>query len=246
MTTISATELLNVWEAGLHKSLIEKSLHLLNAAYPVIGIDDLANLSIGERDAGLLKLREAMFGSRLVNIVHCPACSELIEWETNLKDLQLQTFPQVVISKEYALEVDNYNIRFRLPNSRDLAKATLESASYGDPKKLLSECILDVRRDQEICVANELPEQVFATLNRRMGEEDPQADMWMLLSCPCCSYQWNAQFDIVTYLWSEIDSWARHILHEVNVLAKAYGWSENDILNLSYHRRQLYLEMVRS
>jgi hypothetical protein len=50
----------------------------------------------------------------------------------------------------------------------------------------------------------------------------------------------------VSYLWAEVHSWALRTLHEVNVLASAYGWRESDILALSQWRRQAYLEMVQS
>jgi len=51
-------------------------------------------------------------------------------------------------------------------------------------------------------------------------------------------------FDILTYLWSEIEDWAQRLLLEVHTLALAYGWSERDILAMSPRRRRLYLEMV--
>ena len=52
-------------------------------------------------------------------------------------------------------------------------------------------------------------------------------------------------FDIVSFFWAEIDAWARRVLREVNVLARAYGWRESDILALSPVRRQIYLSMVQ-
>jgi hypothetical protein len=68
----------------------------------------------------------------------------------------------------------------------------------------------------------------------------------MLLTCPNCCNQWEGQFDIASYLWTEINTWARHMLQEVYLLARAFGWSEYAILTMSPQRRQLYLEMIRA
>jgi hypothetical protein len=48
----------------------------------------------------------------------------------------------------------------------------------------------------------------------------------------------------VSFFWREIQSAARRIVLEVDALARSYGWSEAEILNMTPARRQLYLEMV--
>jgi hypothetical protein len=78
----------------------------------------------------------------------------------------------------------------------------------------------------------------------RMAEADPQADVQLDLSCPACRHRWLAVFDIVSFLWSEIDASARRTLQDVHRLATAYGWREPDILALTPWRRQVYLEMA--
>lgn len=205
----------------------------------------MAGLSIGERDKRLLQLREWMFGSCLQNTASCPKCLTPVEWETDLKTLQLQNLTEVV-SKEYNLEVDGFTLCFRLPNSNDLLKAASDHGYYTNPKKLLSECILEVQREQHNYETGDLPDAVLEALSQRMGEEDPQADIQMSVNCPACSHNWEAPFDVMSYLWIEVDNWAKHILQEVYVLARACGWSEHDILSMSAQRRQLYLEMLRS
>jgi hypothetical protein len=79
-----------------------------------------------------------------------------------------------------------------------------------------------------------------------MQEHDPGADVRIGLSCPACQHGWTLGFDIVSFIWGEIEDWAQRLLADVHVLAQAYGWSERDILALSPTRRQLYLEMVRT
>ena len=64
-TRISAAKLLQVWERGQLQAPVEKALTLLAAAYPDATRESLATLSIGERDSGLLSLREQLFGVAL-------------------------------------------------------------------------------------------------------------------------------------------------------------------------------------
>ena len=56
--------------------------------------------------------------------------------------------------------------------------------------------------------------------------------------------EWQAAFDIATYLGRETDNWVAHVLQEVDRLARAYGWREADILAMTATRRRAYLELL--
>ena len=73
---LTAADLLNVWERGLTQSPVQRALALL-AACADTPVDTLAQLSIGQRDARLLTLREWAFGSQIVGVASCPGCGEL-------------------------------------------------------------------------------------------------------------------------------------------------------------------------
>jgi hypothetical protein len=64
------------------------------------------------------------------------------------------------------------------------------------------------------------------------------------LTCPSCQEPWEVTLDIVTYLWDEIAAEARRLIYEVDVLARAYGWREADVLAMTPQRRQAYLELA--
>jgi endogenous inhibitor of DNA gyrase (YacG/DUF329 family) len=201
-------------------------------------------MSIGERDARLLKFREWIFGSRLINVSQCPHCATPIEWETDIKDIRLQEVLPEVSAKTLQLETDGFNIDFRLPNSFDIMEVFSNPALAADPAKFVTGCILSVRHKDKEYKPDALPQKIIDKIEQRMNDEDPQADIKMVLNCPDCEKQWEASFDILNYLWLEIDNWAKRLLKEVAALAKAFSWSEKDILNLSYQRRRMYLEMI--
>jgi len=89
-----------------------------------------------------------------------------------------------------------------------------------------------------------LPSEVIEAVSAAMAEADPLADIEISISCPSCRHGWQAAFDIVSFLWNEIESWVWRIMSDVHALASAYGWRERDVLELSPTRRQFYLEMV--
>lgn len=243
MRPLTTPELLRTWEHGLNRPLMERSLDLLRAA-AIAGEPEAAALSIGARDAQLLQLREWMFGTRLANTAVCPHCAERVEWENDVKDLRL---PHASAGQSLlSFEAEGYAIRFRLPTSADIAALDIRQPEAYNTAVLLQQCVTSVHCNGAAQHPADLPHHIIQALEKRMSEEDAQADITLLLNCPACSHQWPSRFDILSYLWSEINAWALNVLQEVYLLAKTFGWPEQDILNMSPQRRQLYLEMIRS
>jgi hypothetical protein len=242
MKRLSPREMLQIWESRLQFPVMERSLHLLSVLYDT-DVETIGKLSIGERDARLLTFREWIFGPKLMNVSQCPQCSTRIEWETDIRDIRLQASEEGQANKVLLLEEDGYKVAFRLPNSLDILACLNSPAKAGDPSVLISRCILEIQSDQPE-KQDVLPMHVMAKLEEQMAEADPQADITMVLNCPECNHRWHSSFDILHYLWMEIDNWAKKMLREVAVLARAFGWSETDILNMGHHRRKMYLDLI--
>jgi hypothetical protein len=214
---------------------------LLLAAYPDTPSELLARLSIGNRDARLLILREQIFGSRLNSLVNCPCCNEALEVGLDVSDISAESACE---GGAMVLSVADYEVSFRVPNTLDLL-AVGESRDVTLARQLLFQrCVLTARHKGENCPADLLPSEIIDGVTTQMSRADPQADVQLALSCPQCSHEWRAVFDIVSFLWAEISAWASRILREVHLLASAYGWREADILAMSPRRRQCYLDMV--
>jgi hypothetical protein len=242
MHALSASELLEAWERGLGQQPIERALTLLAAACPDTPADALARLSIGQRDAHLLSLREWLFGPTLVSLVNCPNCGDRLELNFNVADIRVPLEGQP--SASMSLSVAGFQVQFRHPNSLDLSAVTRGLDVLNGRKLLLERCLLHAELDDVAKTVDELPAEVIESVVEQMARADPQADVQLALSCPQCSHQWRAAFDILSFFWSELNVWATRILREVHTLASAYGWHEADILAMSPWRRQMYLEMV--
>jgi hypothetical protein len=253
MRALSAFELLSVWERGLSQTPVERALGLLGAACADEPPEALASLSVGERDARLLTLREWTFGRQFVSLASCPVCGEQLELSLSAADLRASSAAaggretSGATSLPLTLQTGEYEVSFRLPNSLDLAEvaAVAPTASVADAAaRLLESCLVEARRNGEAVRAFELPPEVAEAIAARMAEADPQAEVKLALNCPACGTGWHAPFDIEAFFWGEIGAWARRLLGEVHVLASSYGWRESDILNMSAWRRQFYIDLI--
>jgi len=244
MRALTAQQLLVVWESGQGRSPAERALALLAAACPATSLESLARLSIGQRDARLLRLREWAFGSQLASVADCPQCGVRLEMSFAADDIRAGEESES--SEPLSLGVEDYELSFRLPNSADLMAVSNGGDRSLIKQTLIERCILQASHRGAATMTSQLPESVVTAISERMAEADPQADVQLALDCPDCGHEWRAGFDIVSFFWSEIGVWAKRMLREVHVLASAYGWREDDILAISPWRRQIYLEMLRA
>jgi hypothetical protein len=243
MHALSAANLLDVWEDGLSRSPAQRAVELLAAAYPESSPEAFAALSIGQRDAHLLALREELWGPRMAAVVECPACRDRLELALDTRELLAGQIPERADGNLF--ELAGYKVTFRLPTSEDVERlAALEEEPESGDSLLLQICMQSAQLGDTPVSCDELPPEVAAGLAESMATADPLADIQLALSCPSCQQSWSAAFDIVSYLWTEIEVWAWRILTDVHTLARAYAWREGDILNLSPMRRQFYLERV--
>src|SRR5215470_3640565 len=202
MRALSALELLAVWERGLTQPPFQRALTLLAAACSELSPDAVASLSIGQRDARLLTLREWTFGPQLVSLATCPSCGERLELTFNAADLRVT--PEAEPTEILSLSVTGYELCFRLPNSSDLAAVANHEDIAAVRQLLLKRCLSTVQHQGEAVSAEQLPADIVDALVECMAQADPQADVQLALSCPRCDHQWQAAFDIGSFFWSEI------------------------------------------
>ncbi|HJW38670.1 MAG TPA: hypothetical protein VJ420_08645 [Candidatus Udaeobacter sp.] len=227
MRALSAKDLLSVWESGASQVPLQRALTMLAFACPEASSDSLARLTIGQRDARLLALREMTFGFEVTGVTDCPECGEKIELSLNCS--QIRSTTEAEPPDELVVQANGFEMRFRLPTSADLFAVKTE-------EELLERCLLSR--------VDDLTEDFAATVSEKMASADPMAEIHLVLDCPRCQHRWEAPFDIVAFLWREISAAARRLLREVHTLASAYGWTETEILALSPARRRIYLEIV--
>jgi len=254
MHPLSAFDIVRVWELGQGKPSWYQALLMLAPAWPEASQQELASLSLGYRNALLFLLRKRLFGPKLQAGVKCPACAEVLEFEL-LVDQLCDTQSQRLHEESHHLALEERLIRFRLPNTWDVA--ALCGAIGGDfpPEVLAQRCIQSVSikdtlnasthdADDEIDLKASLNEMDLQQVMEQIQECDPQFETRLGLDCDACQHSWSAPFDMGTFLWVELSAHAQRLTEEAHVLAKNYGWSERDILMMSTFRRTQYLELA--
>jgi hypothetical protein len=241
MRAPSASEIICLWEQGFGRHSVDQALALLSAACPSLAPEHLSSLAIGQRDAHLLRLREAIFGPNATSTARCPHCTEGLEFTVRTTDLAVEAPDR---GAPYELVQDGLALKFRLPDSADLAAIVACPDVATARRLLLGRCVVEANRDGMTIASHALSEQETAQLASRMAQCDPLADIALDLNCAVCGHGWCVAFDIASFLWHEIDVLAKRLLGEVHMLARFYGWSEADILALSTARRNFYLEQA--
>lgn len=241
---VGPAELLAAWETGLSLGTAERSLLLHRAARPGAGTDVLLSVPVGEREADLFALRRSLFGERMQVRTECGSCGEAMEF-----DLDAGALGARPAAGDRLLRVaeDDWVVEFRLPTVADLAAAGAAVSSADARRRLVTDCTVRALHGGEPVTAQRLaallPERVERLITEKAAEADPTAEVTLNVACPECGEATRAELDITSYLWTELDSWARDVLLDVHLLATAYGWSEPDILALSPTRRRYYLEL---
>ena len=236
------SRLLDTWDRAAVLDRPWRELTVLESATGV-ALDELARLSIGERDRLLLNLRIGAFGSSLHCETTCPACTTRLEMSLDARDLLVAA--PVNDPSDFMLSDEAVTVRFRLPDSTDLAACWTETGEPLDAARVIGERCTEVvatagDTSRPVAISNRLRDHVA----ERMAALDAQADVVFDLHCVACNHRWQSPFDPAAFLLSEVDAYAARLTLEVHQLARAYGWQEASILAMGATRRRRYLSIL--
>lgn len=222
MRTLTAAEVLSVWECSLGRPPLRQALDLLTCSAPE---QPWARLPFGQVCRGLFHLRSLLFGPVMPGIVSCPKCGEQMEFTFECDSIEGAPAEPATLLR---IESGERQLEMRLPTAGDLL-------AVRSGAELLQRCAASsVTADHDLLQA----------ASECVAKADPLSETLLDLVCAACGHPWQAALDIVSYLGREIAYEARRLLSDVHRLASAYGWSESDILAMSPARRRAYLEMA--
>ena len=210
--------LLDIWEQGQPSAPMVRTNLLLAAALPESGEATRAALPVSAADLALLRLHRSVFGSRLPAETICPACASPLEFDLDAGTLidGLAGSPPDADGRCHGVReptVGDLETIAALPDL-DAAICRLASLYRLDPRTFPS--------DADI-----------AEIDALYG----QSAIRLRLDCVGCGHAWHEDFDIVGYLWLEVEQRAQTLIDDIHALAMAYGWSEPQILALTDARR---------
>jgi hypothetical protein len=235
----TAAAMLAAWEVGAASAPIDRAPTLLRSLNALPADVSVARLTVGQCDARLFALRRALFGDALEAVSTCPVCDAEIELVLALDQLQ----PEPIAEPSPAITVSEggYTVSCRIPLNDDLGALARqgESARVED---LVERCAIEAHDATGAVIPTEqLPPQTAHAVLEALAANDPGAHTPIAIRCPCGA-EWVDELDIRAITWADLTDWVSATLTEVHQLARAYGWSEADILAMSATRRRWYLE----
>lgn len=227
-------ELVALWERGCRQHPLDRGLLLSAFAREDLDPSVLADLPMGAVHEAVLRLRRAAFGDSIDAHADCPSCGERLEVRFDVSQLlAMSALPGA------AGGWSGSGFRVRLPTTRDLAAIAHERDADRAALAILERCCTE--RPESADLTAILPEA-----DAGLEALDPLANVEVAVSCQACSRISRLCLDVTSLVWEEIAAAALAVLGQVHVLARAYGWSEPEILALSPERRAAYLEWARA
>ena len=224
-----------LWERGLARHPIDRALLLCAWARPELPGERLAGLPLGVVNAALLRMRARLFGPRIELQVRCEQCGEQLAVGLVVDELLADAD-----QGDDRGEVDVGAFRFRVPDSRDMASVASELDAEAAALRLLERCCIAHPGTAVPALAT-----MLGDVEARLEAADPIADLRLAVS--------------LRGVWARLGCRAgcrraavgrgaapcgRPARRRCAALARAYGWTERDVLALSPRRRAAYLGML--
>ena len=195
--------------------------------------------ALGARNAALLAIRNSVFDGQWPLRSRCPACGAELEFAADSLALARSLADIGTPASPASIPWHGDTMKLRVPMARDLRAISRHPDRCAAARALLARCIdgLDPAR---------LDDEALDELERQIEALDPAAVVSFDLACPDCSHRWSAAVDVAEAVWSELRLAAERTLTDVDALARAYGWTEDEVLRLSPARRAAYLQLVEA
>ena len=246
MRTLTAPEIIRIWELGQDRPSWQRALLLLAPCFPDARPSELGALPLTRRNALLLELRGQIVGPEMHCFVLCPECGAPLEFSATVREVLDRADRERIggaLENEFTVEVEGRIVSCRLPTTHDLAAAAGHLDIPGAMDALLHRsAFLAASGPLSPAVEKEVEQAVSQAIKRVA----PLTDIRIPLRCASGEHIWAASLDIASFLWTEIDRIATRLLDEVQALARTYGWQESEILAMSDGRRKFYLEAIQA
>lgn len=208
---------------------------LVAEAGAALGPGQARELAVPDRDRLLAALYVRSFGMRVESTVRCGACDQRFDLDFTLEDV-LDSMREHTAERGSRDEAGWFRLgnggRFRLPSGVD-EHAVLQVPAADRETMLLRRCLVEGSPDTDL-----------EALADAMREAAPLLDLLVEACCPECSRVQAVRFDLQHYLLARILDERRLRAWEFHRLARAYGWSRSEILDLSRSQRRLHVELI--
>lgn len=188
--------------------------------------------TVASRLQGLLTVVRATRPADLDISARCDRCHEPLSFSLPLEGF-LQTPPSGLLSCKPENE-EAFHVR--LPTGAD--QQHWLSTGEDDPEALAKTLVVDTQ------ALERWDETHFAAMEQALEEADPYTALDLESECPYCEAAVSQPLDLESVLLHRLQSALTERLRDVHRLARAYHWSESEILALPVQRREFYLACI--
>lgn len=204
--------------------------------------DELARLTVGDRERLLLAVCSRLLGAATDLVVACPSCMSVVEVPIRFRDL-VSAQPESSDRRcVLATRDGNWAAEVAPPTGEDLERTL--GLGQRSARLLLEACLTALFDAQGQAVGREdLPEDCEAELAEKLLALDPLAECRIAVECPHCAQSFETLLDGYALLKGAFGN-ASALYGDVYRMARAYHWSEADILALPLAKRAQYLAIA--
>lgn len=203
-----------------------------------VAVTGVRGLPVGDIDALIVGLRVARLGDRLIAEGTCGRCSARVDVDFSLAAYLEHNRPRrTELATAKSDEpgwwlLRRYETSFRVPTAGDVLAAG--AAGAGAREVLLSSCF-----------RGDVSTRAVRAAERALARIAPVLRTTVQGVCPDCGSEVDLDVDARGIALAELGFLAGTVLDEVHLIAAAYHWSEQAILDLPSARRAAYAERVR-
>jgi hypothetical protein len=237
--------------AGLVTELLARCVTSIGP-YPVTA-DLVCDLTVGDRDYLLVKLREATFGPGVSRVLACPhdGCGAKMDLDLVVDDFTITERPT---QPSHRLQLDGQadgaalEVEFRAPRGRELEWIAEHATASADElcDRLLHRCVVRVSTEGGGGASSfsALSAASRRALAAAIEEAGPQVELEVELVCPDCARTFDVEIDPASLLLEDVGAGRAAFERELHVLAFHYHWSLRELLELTRSRRQQFLRVL--
>lgn len=204
---------------------------------------DAVALPVGDVDALVAELRAKALGDRMLAEGRCAACEAPVDVDFSLDGFRQHRSPRRPRGVAPAGEpgwwaLPRHGVTLRPPTAGDV----LAAQATADPAATLAAAT--VRPLPE--AADPPARAAVAAAERALSALAPSLRDDVEGTCPECGATVALDVDVRELCVAELRFLAGAVLEDVHLLAGAYGWPEEAILDLPVKRRRAYAELIRA
>jgi hypothetical protein len=195
-------------------------------------------MSIGDRDRLVAELYRCCFGDRVSSVAHCESCGGSFEMDFSLSALVARADErQLVPSAGTGPDDGGFYLapggaRFRLISADD------ERALLGVPPEQASQVL--VAR----CLPDCPPGATDEAAQSLIEALDPVLALEIPTRCAECGASQSVDFDLCRFFLASLFRERPLLIREIHWIAKVYGWSHCEILDLPRTVRRTYASLI--